>query len=109
MHIFQDDLDIFLQLAQKLELEGLTGYQENNGNPILKNDTPLLEEEALDESTLVPSNLKIKENIISDKISTFEELELKLRQNVKKIDNGTKCMICGKVFRKKLMLLGILK
>ena len=102
LHIFHDDLDRFLQLAQKLKLEGLIGNPEKLESPIWKNDTSLIEEEKLNENTMMgQSNLKIKENfsMISDGIPNIEELDLKLRENVQKIDGGNKCIICGKVFK----------
>ena len=58
IHIFQEDLDKFLQLAQKLKLEGLTGFMEKFESPIMKNDLPLNEEEKLNENSLAPSSFK---------------------------------------------------
>ena len=102
LHIFQDDLDNFLKLAQKLKLEGLTGFMEKFESPIMKNESPLIEEEKLNENSMALSSFKFKKDLfsfVSDEIPNIEELELKLRENVKKINGGSQCIICEKIYR----------
>ena len=99
LHIFENDLDRFLQVAGKLKLEGLLKNQEEYESQILKNDEPLIEEENTIKS--FPSTPDSKEKIIvsiSDEIPNVEELDLKLRENLLKTDGRTKCIICGQSF-----------
>ena len=99
LHIFENDLDRFLQVAGKLKLDGLLKNQEEYESQILKNDEPLIEEENTIKS--FPSTPDSKEKIIvsiSDEIPNVEELDLKLRENLLKTDGRTKCIICGQSF-----------
>ena len=46
--------------------------------------------------------IKIHENIIafsSVDFQNIEELDAKIKDNVQRIDNGTKCIICERIFR----------
>ena len=104
LFLFHDDLDRFLLIAQKLKLEGLLNKNEEEyESPILKNDEPLIEVEKfyedIKESFHHTAGVKDKTNIlITDKISSIEELDIKLRENIQRINGGAKCIICGKFY-----------
>ena len=103
LHVFHEDLDRFLEIAQKLKLEGLKKKQDKYDSPILKTEELLIEKEKLYENTIEPllSTTDLRENVISfnsNETPNGEELDSKLRENLQKTDGCTKCMICGQFF-----------
>jgi len=107
LQIFQNELDRFLQISQKLKLEGLLGYYHNQEEPeykILNTAAPSFGKKSVVNkvktlSQKIESNEKLIEFYSVDFLN-IEELELKLSENVQKVDNGNKCIICGKFFKK---------
>merc|ERR1712098_657549 len=104
LHLFHEDLDGFLQIAQKLKLEGLIRNWEEQEHSFLKSEEPLIEEEKVEghAKELFPNSHEINEKIISfnsDEIPSTEDLDLKLKENVQKVNDGHKCIICEKVFK----------
>ena len=105
--IFQEDLDRFLQIAQKLKLEGLLGNGETDSTNV-KDETTRIEEDILDSKVVesLISKSEMTEKVISFSSVRFpniiEELDLKLNDNIQKLNDGTKCkcLVCGRVFKK---------
>ena len=48
--MFQEDLDRFLHIAQKLKLDGLIGKQDDPSSTVMKDESLDVEEEVLDEN-----------------------------------------------------------
>ena len=105
LQIFQEDLDRFLHIAQKLKLDGLIGKQDDPSSTVMKDESLDVEEEVLDENvkTSMESNIERNEGVISFSPAEFpniEELDSKIIENIQKMNNGTKCLICGRIFKK---------
>ena len=108
LQIFQEDLDRFLQIAQKLKLEGLLGNGETDSTNI-KDETTMIEEGGILDANILEtlqSNIETNEKVFSfssAEFSNIEELESHLKENIQKINDGNgtkyKCLVCGKVFK----------
>ena len=117
VQIFQDDLDRFLSIAQRLKLEGLLtvpkadpeGEEDIQGNEPRKiEDNHIREEITRYETAIKPNPSKRHEKIIS-KISTeinpdnISEVEEHVEQNIiRNLDGTYSCKICGKSSGKKI-------
>ena len=121
LRIYQDDIDKFLDLGQRLGLEGLVGITESPRESTLEeNDTVKLLDESYDVEVQSYEKKRINKTSIKDKgvlmnatfnqaivsfaqgssIDTIEELDKKvgesyLRDNV----GGYLCLYCHKVFK----------
>ena len=113
VQIFQEQLDRFLNIAQKLSLEGLTATGDENG-PDSKESTP----EQMDNSTtnaVIKTERKPRRQSTNHKneIRTVvkaghgvtDEVSEKINQNLIENDDGTfSCGFCGKTGDKKQIL-----
>ena len=110
LQIFQEDLDKFLYIAEKLKLDGLVGIQDLACKS-MKDETPKFEEDILDKNVIsekikVEPNIEGNEGVIAISFSSaefpnIEELDSKIIKNSQKIKNiGTQCFICGRIFKK---------
>ena len=108
LQIFQEDLDRFLQIAQKLKLEGLLGSGETDSTNVKDETTRIEESGILDANILetLQSNIETNKKVFSfssAEFSNIEELDSKLKENIQKINDGNgtkyKCLVCGKVFK----------
>ena len=121
VNIFQEQLDSFLESAQKLEIEGLLGdnqeYQENFNNE--QSLSPKLEEEPNIFPHHQPSEKKSlarisdyenspitrrqpRENaVINVESLTPEEIDTKMRELYEKTDDGWKCLACDHISKGK--------
>ena len=101
LQIFREDLDRFMQISQKLKVEGLSynNDQEGSEHRILEFETPLSRK--FEEKII--NNAYANFCFFSDKFANTEELDLTLKENVQKNVDGTqstKCKICGKIYNK---------
>ena len=110
MQIYQEDLDKFLYIAEKLKLHGLVGIQDLACKS-MKDETPKFVEDILDKNVIskkikVEPNIEGNEGVIAISFSSaefpsIEELDSKIIENIQKIKNiGTQCFICGRIFKK---------
>ena len=108
VNINQDDLDRFLNTAQRLKLEGLISQDGETGIKRQNDDDYQvdIEEDSCEQEIInvkeVPGNgqlnyLKRKIIIDSAEYGSIEELDAKIMEHVEKDDNGKwKCTICEK-------------
>ena len=108
IHILQEHLDGFLEIAQRLRLEGL---KESNSDDDLQNELTIYKSEvtskSLVQSSITSKNItnRTKSNESTGEIqkvssitSNIQELEKQLKQYLKKCQNGLyRCTICGKI------------
>ena len=109
--IFQEDLNSFLNIADRLKLQGLisTGDQSEE----IKEDNVLAQEVKIDatdtnmdkpnnsESALVSSQ-KTKIVVNTDEFKNVEELDEKILQHLERdVGKKWKCTICNKIMREK--------
>ena len=111
-HIFQDNLDRFLCIAERLKLEGLLSKEEDETkyaeepeyrHIIDKNET----ETSIEEDTInmrnshqskVPPNSSKKIVQAFDNVVESNEIDLKIKENVEVLEDGSrKCTLCNKV------------
>jgi len=107
VQIFQENIDKFLNLAQRFHIEGLLSSEiETNENKIsnLSMDTkfeyePNQNYEKLNEAVNDRDSVNMPEYTISlNDNSSVEEIEQKVTENLGKNDNGDyTCNLCGKV------------
>ena len=109
LQIFQEDLDRFLSLAQRLKLEGLLSNTNNDPNEFNHKETTNINDE--DGETLAMEKSKIEnqaENITHERVLTkvsmsnvenISEVNEQIEQNViKNLDGTYSCRICGRNF-----------
>ena len=116
VQIFQDDLDRFLSIAQRLKLEGLLTdpnadleEKENiEGNQPMKVKENHIREEVAKHETIKPHPFEKHDKIIA-KVSTdinpnnISEVDEQIEQNiVRNLDGTYTCKICGKNSGKKI-------
>ena len=107
IQIFQDDLDQFLEIAQRFHLEGLIQNKQENYT-----DTQEFKYEASQESANImdlvpesenePINHQTKEKIISlvANYESIEELDQKIEEMFEKVEGDNqkrRCIPCGKI------------
>ena len=107
IQIFQDDLDQFLEIAQRFRLEGLIQNKQENYT-----DTQEFKYEASQESSNImdlvpesenePINHQTKEKIISlvANYESIEELDQKIEEMFEKVEGDNqkrRCIPCGKI------------
>ena len=108
IQIFQDDLDQFLEIAQRFHLEGLIQNKQENYT-----DTQEFKYEASQESANImdlvpesenePINHQTKEKIISlvaTNYESIEELDQKIEEMFEKVEGDNqkrRCIPCGKI------------
>ena len=115
VHVYQDDLDRFLNIAERLKLQGLLGGSEQEDNEKVKNNyrenQPTIKEEryshtaiAKDRSFKISSLYEtesateiLEKVLIPISAQNLSEVEEKVSQYVEKVDGGNfRCTICGK-------------
>ena len=112
IQIYQEDLDQFLDIAQRFQLEGLNGGEESNTN-----DTEQFEDKAFQtdeggrmdiigkgESKSVVSVVKPQKTMVieSANFDNLEELDQMLNDMIERVDGDGKnrrCLRCGKISR----------
>ena len=110
VQIYQEQLDRFLEVAERLKLEGLTGKdsdQEKVRDDILEKGVTNVFDEYISESEIVkkekvirkPRKLSLPIAVANDSaITNTEEIDEKIRENVIRGDDGNySCGYCGKV------------
>ena len=101
VHIFQEDLDRFLNIAQRLRLEGLLdGGSENEEQQSTKETKPYIEERlsepTYEEKPTVPSDLP-PSKIISLTNTDNNEVGSMIENNLEPLEGGHfRCKVCGK-------------
>ena len=100
VHIFQEDLDRFLSIAQRLRLEGLLEDRSKNNEHQSTQDTkPFIEErlsEPTEEKTSAPFCLP-PSNIISLTNTYNNEVKSMIESNLEPLEGGHfRCKVCGK-------------
>ena len=111
IQIYQEDLDQFLDIAQRFQLEGLNGGEESN----IADDTEQFEDKVLQkveggrmdiigESKSVVSVVKPQKTMVieSANFDNLEELDQMLNDMIERVDGDGKnrrCLQCGKISR----------
>ena len=111
LHMFQEDLDRFLHIAQKLKIDGIIGIKDDLASTVVKDETQNFEEDILDENTrnsmepkiegdegAIVNNFTVK-SFTKAELPNIEELDSKIKEYIQKIDIGATCLICGRVFK----------
>ena len=106
VNINQEDLDTFLQVAQKLEIQGLLNTKEKEmENKIELIDEPTILEAGIVESVYKHLTGKTQErktiSMNSKDFQSIEELDKYIEQQVIKTDGEYKCYICNKTSKVK--------
>ena len=120
VNIYQEDLERFLKIAEKLRLEGLMGgddlksIQQKDDNELIDQDTIQTKPEIFDEANqrvqekvlekiddqLVIPNPSNKIIINSEEFTTIEELDAKILEHIEKTADGKwMCNICERKMR----------
>ena len=108
VNIFQDQLDNFLESAQKLEIKGLLGNQANFEESLkLESDENLegvhstnpqpTEKKSfarIGDNTIYPESLIRDYAIINMGSMTPEEIKTKMKELYEKTDDGWRCLVC---------------
>ena len=113
VQIFQENLDRFLSVAQRLKLEGLMGnedtqqHEESFAEPIIRKQEDTIDAIKAEEISSVQRK-KTKKNpatrdvAMMDKVvvplmnEDVSEVENTVNQYIEKCDEGFKCKLCGK-------------
>ena len=106
-HIFQDKLDRFLSVAEKLKLEGLLSKDDETSRPESQQTSDENETETSTEEDTnnmrnshqrkVPNDFKQIVQLFNKEVDC-KELDLKIKENVKVVEDGSrKCSLCNKV------------
>ena len=95
VQIYQEDLDRFLQIAQKLSLNGLLQFDEQKDEKeILETERfQVAESKVMDE---MDSSIKEMVTMNAEDIQSIEDLDFKIQQQILKTKEGHKCLICNK-------------
>ena len=113
VQIYQNDLDRFLKIAERLKLEGLITDEDNavGSDPkdnfkeeVAREVNEIASEEILndiEDKTVIAHN-KTKIIINSEEFSSVEELDAKILEHIEKDGNRWKCNICDKLMRMKV-------
>ena len=109
VQIYQEDLDRFLNVAQRLKLDGLLTPQSNqdthealnqNFEEDTENDTNLSFEAKLPTEKIV--NRQINENVSIPEDSSMEDVKMKVLEYLEKVEGGnSRCKFCGIIKRGK--------
>ena len=101
VNIHQEDLDRFLQVAQKLQIQGLLGSEKHEQEEKVE----VVDEQTTYEAGIVESvNMHLTGQTQDKKIVTMnssdfqsiEELDVYIEQQIIKTDGGYECNICNK-------------
>jgi hypothetical protein len=115
-NIYQEDLDAFLDLAEELKLEGLTGFENETfygkgelsamENPVKENRSPKEDEIKEENEKYIPSIANhciapVKRELISVK-EDISDIKAKIDSMTEKTVKGEyRCTVCGKTRRDK--------
>ena len=107
VQIFQENLDRFLSLAQRLKLEGLIGKNDSSQDDSVDEKMyAKKEEEAVDQVTYVGSDetghKTVEKSIISISPEDVSDVENTVNQYMELCEDGRyKCTLCGKMQKEK--------
>ena len=101
VNVYQEDLERFLQIAQKLQLQGLLNTEEHEQEEkIVVIDKPTIFEAGIVESVNKHLTGQTKEKKIvtmnSKDFQTIEELDVYIEQQIVKTDGVFKCNVCNR-------------
>ena len=101
IQIFQDNLDRFLKIAQKLQLHGLLEQDEapiqtkyEDCNAVDENDCDSKKKFGLisqGDTNLVTQKNNSTPIVLSDEIHSIDELDAKIEQNITFVNSGMRC------------------
>merc|ERR1712243_213383 len=108
IQIYQEDLDGFLLIAQRLKLDGLLTKQSNEDPPetVIQNYEHDIKDSFIDvfetkmvvEKTIFNSQGKFNETISMPGDSSMDDVKRKVLEHLEKLENGhCRCKLCGKV------------
>ena len=100
LQIYHDDLDRFLKIAQRLQLQGLLSSEEHEES---KEKIETNFDEDVAESYSMNFNVETQEkkpiSMTSEGFQSIEDLDMYIEQQIMKAEYGSKCKICNKSFR----------
>ena len=115
--IFQENLDNFLNIAQRLKLEGLIGnnvddsQEINDDKNIAKDENPMEEVHYENPKTIAPQPKPRQlekvdyKSVVSMSTEDVSEVENAVNENMEKIASGMwKCKLCGRTATRKDIL-----
>ena len=99
VEIFQDNLDRFLDIAKKLELDGLLTTEKKDFEPSIdekfNNSEPYYGDHETTATVSSTKGRRTKIKIDTEVFSTIEELNSQILQHLVKTEDGHKCDICN--------------
>ena len=102
LQIYQDDLDRFLQIAQKLQLKGLLS---SDYNPKVEESKELttFKTETEDNKSFLNNETKKIVSMNSEDFQSIEELDSHIENQILRTEDGLgyKCLICDYISKKK--------
>ena len=106
LQIFQEDLERFLQIAQKLQLKGLLSSEDHEQKEkieeLTSSESEITEPNGMNMTvkTIQTGEKKII-SMISEDFQNIEELDAYIDQQITKTDEGHNCNICNKTAKKR--------
>ena len=112
MQIYPENLDSFLQIAQKLKLKGLLSSDEKDEDIDIPTEyeTEQYQDQVTDSrvSRVINKTDTSKKKIITmnaDEFQSVEDLDLQIQQQILRTEDGYKCLVCNKVLKMSALLI----
>ena len=106
MQIYPENLDRFLQIAQKLKLKGLLSSDEKDEDIDIPTEyeTEQYQDQVTDSrvSRVINKTDTSKKKIITmnaDEFQSVEDFDLQIQQQILRTEDGYKCLVCNKVLK----------
>ena len=106
LQIYPENLDRFLQIAQKLKLKGLLSSDEKDEDIDIPTEyeTEQYQDQVTDSrvSRVINKTDTSKKKIITmnaDEFQSVEDLDLQIQQQILRTEDGYKCLVCNKVLK----------
>ena len=101
MQIYPENLDRFLQIAQKLKISGLLSSDEKKED--IDTQTKFETEQCqVTESGVINETESSKKKFITmnaEEFHSIEDLDSQIEQQILGTEEGYKCLVCNKVYR----------
>ena len=103
VQVYQDDLDRFLMIAERMKLEGLMAEEKEDGKfEVAQNDMKEIKTLKSNESIETFSDRSRMEKTVivsSDHFNSIDELDLKIEENIEIHGKQWMCKICHRICR----------
>ena len=98
LQLYHEDLDRFLTVAKKLQLQGLEECEEK-----VKIETSWDDDIAESDNMTFPENTEVKKiiSMSSEDFQSIEDLDMYIEQQIMKTEGGFSCKVCNKVAKRR--------